>query len=334
MPCTTRRALTGALLATAASGGLFGSTAFAADAVTLKFAHFAAETHPGHLAALQFKKNVESRSNGLVKIELYPSNQLGSPPDQLEQTTVGVIDMNLPTQGGLDKYEKAFATIMTPYAFADYAQAHKVIDGPFHDWVAPRLEKKGLVLLSTWEYGFRNVTNSKRPINGPEDMKGLKLRTPPELQIIAALEATGASTTQIAFPELPAALNQGVVDGQENPISVIYHFKLHEVQKHLALTRHVYNSMTHVVSLATWKKLSAPQQTIVREESRAAGLLMRKLVAEQEAADIAKIEAGGVKVTQPDIAKFRAVMEPAYKRVADYAGAENMKTFMDMLASK
>ncbi|MCD0501790.1 TRAP transporter substrate-binding protein [Bordetella petrii] len=301
-------------------------------ATTLKLAHFAAESHPAHTASLQFKKNVEARTKGEVLVELYPANQLGSPPDQLEQTSLGVIDMNLPTQGALDKYEKAFATVMTPYAFSSYADAHRVLDGPFYDWVAPRLEKKGLVLLSTWEYGFRNVTNSRHPINTPDDMKGLKLRTPPELQIIAALEAAGASTTQIAFPELVAALNQGVVDGQENPIGVIYHFKLYEVQKNLALTQHVYNSMTHVISLSSWKKLTPEQQAVVREESRSAGLLMRKLVAEQEASEIAKIEAAGVNVTRPDIAKFRALMQPAYDRVAAYAGKENMKTFLDMLA--
>ena len=308
------------------------SLAGAQAATTLKLAHFAAESHPAHTAALQLKKNVEARTNGDVLIELYPANQLGSPPDQLAQTTMGVIDMDLPTQGALDKYEKAFATVVTPYAFSSYADAHRVLDGPFYDWVAPRLEKKGLVLLSTWEYGFRNVTNSKHPINTPEDMKGLKLRTPPELQIMAALEAAGATTTQIAFPELVAALNQGVVDGQENPIGVIYHFKLYEVQKNLALTQHVYNSMTHVISRSSWEKLTPEQQAILREESRSAGLLMRKLVAEQESAEIAKIEAAGVKVTRPDIAKFRALMQPAYDRVADYAGQENMKTFLDMLS--
>ena len=331
MPSNQTRTI--AKLAFTTAVGLF-TLGSAQAATTLKLAHFAAESHPAHTAALQLKKNVESRTGGELKIELFPANQLGSPPDQLEQTTVGVIDMNLPTQGSLDKYEKAFATVMTPYAFTDYAHAHRVLDGPFHNWVAPRLEKKGLVLLSTWEYGFRNVTNSKRPINNPEDMKGLKLRTPPELQIIAALEATGASTTQIAFPELAAAMNQGVVDGQENPISVIYHFKIFEVQKHMALTQHVYNSMTHVISQASWKKLTPAQQTILREESRSASQLMRKLVAEQEAAEIAKITAAGVAVTRPDIAKFRAVMQPANDRVAAYAGKDNMKAFMDMLANK
>ncbi len=299
--------------------------------LTLKLAHFAAESHPAHVAALQLKKNVEARTGGAVVIEIFPANQLGAPPEQVEQTTLGVIDMSLPTQGALDKYEKAFATVMTPYAFRDYADAHRVLDGPFHDWVAPLIEKKGLVMLSTWEYGFRNVTNSKRPINGPADMKGLKIRTPPEIQIVAAMEAAGASATQIAFPELPSALNQGVVDGQENPLGVIYHFKLHEMQKHLALTQHVYNSMTHVVSTASWKKLSAPQQAILREESRSAALLMRKLVVDEEQANLKAIMAAGVQVTRPDNAQFKALMQPAYDRVGAYAGKDNMAVFLKLL---
>lgn len=311
----------------AASGIAPGAQA----ATTLRLAHFAAETHPGHIAAKQFKERVELRTKGEVRIELYPANQLGSPPEQLEQTKLGVIDMNLPTQGGLDKYEKAFATVMTPFAFRDYAHAHAVLDGPFTTWVAPKLEVQGFVLLSNWEYGFRNVTNSKRPINTPDDMRGLKLRTPPELQIVAALEAAGASTTQIAFPELPAALNQGVVDGQENPIGVIYHFKLNEMQPHLALTQHVYNSMVHIISKASWDRLGAGQQTILREESRAAGALMRKLVLEQEAQEVAAMAAKGMKVTRPDLAAFKARMAPAFERVGAYAGKENMATFLKML---
>ncbi len=308
-----------------------GMPAGADAATTLRLAHFAAETHPGHIAAKQFKERVELRTKGEVSVELYPNNQLGSPPEQLEQTKLGVVDMSLPTQGALDKYEKAFATVMTPFAFRDYAHAHAVLDGPFMTWVAPKLEAQGLILLSNWEYGFRNVTNSKRPINTPEDMRGLKLRTPPELQIVAALEAAGASTTQIAFPELPAALNQGVVDGQENPIGVIFHFKMNEMQAHLALTQHVYNSMVHVISKASWGRLSPEQQTVLREESKAASELMRKLVLEQETQEIAAMAAKGMKVTRPDLVAFKAKMDPAIERVGAYAGKENMATFLKML---
>lgn len=317
--------------ALAASAALPLTALAQAPKVNLKLAHFAADSHPAHIASLQFKKNVEARTNGAVTVDIFPANQLGSPPEQLEQTKLGVVDMNLPTQGGLDKYDKAFATVMSPYAFADYAEAHRVLDGPFHDWVAPRLEKQGMVMLSTWEYGFRNITNSKRPVNTPADMVGLKIRTPPELQIVAAMEAVGAQVTQIAFPELPAALNQGVVDGQENPIGVIFHFKLYEMQKHLALSRHVYNSMNHVINVNSWGKLSPEQQTIVRAESANAAKLMRKLVVEQEDKELKAITAAGVAVTTPNTALFRAKMPPAYKRIAEYAGQENMDTFMKML---
>ncbi|MCR9235530.1 MAG: TRAP transporter substrate-binding protein [Alphaproteobacteria bacterium] len=299
--------------------------------VTLRLAHFAAETHPGHIAALQFAKNVDERTNGSVAIELFPANQLGSPPEQLEQTILGAVDMNLPTHGGLDKYERAFGTVMTPFAFSSYENAHEILDGPFTDWTAPLLEAQGLVMLSHWEYGFRNITNSQRPINSPDDVKGLKLRTPPELQIVAAMEGLGASTTQIAFPELPNALNQSVVDGQENPIGVIYHYKLNEFQEHLALTRHVYNSMIHVVNKSVWDGLSAEQQTILREESANAAKTMREAVQKQEEEELAGLKERGMKITEPDLAPFAALMEPARKRVAEYSGTDNMDKFLGLL---
>ncbi len=318
------------LLISGATSALLAGAGFAQD-VTLRLAHFSAETHPGHLAAKAFAEAVEARTNGAIAVELYPANQLGSPPEQLEQTILGAIEMNLPTQGGLDKYEKAFGTVMTPFAFSSYEQAHAVLDGPFTDWAAPKLEEQGLVMLSNWEYGFRNITNSDHPINTPDDVKGLKLRTPPELQIVAALEGLGASTTQIAFPELPNALNQGVVDGQENPIGVIYHNKLNDFQDHLAITRHVYNSLVHVINKDVFDGLTAEQQTILREESKRAGDMMREAVLRQEDEEIAALEAAGMQVTRPDLAPFAALMGPARARVAEYSGQENMDTFLSFL---
>lgn len=318
------------LLISAAASALVSSAAFAQD-VTLRLAHFAAETHPGHLAAQSFADAVNERTGGAVLIDLYPSNQLGSPPEQLEQTILGAIEMNLPTQGGLDKYEKAFGTVMTPFAFDGYEQAHAVLDGPFMDWAGPKLEDQGLVMLANWEYGFRNITNSVHPINSPSDVEGLKLRTPPELQIVAAMEGLGAATTQIAFPELPNALNQGVVNGQENPVGVIYHYKLNDFQEHLAVTRHVYNSMVHVINKDVFDDLTAEQQTILREESKKAGDMMRAAVIAQEQEELDALEAAGMKITRPDLAPFAALMGPARDRVAEYSGKENMDTFLSFL---
>ncbi|MDH4264108.1 MAG: TRAP transporter substrate-binding protein [Deltaproteobacteria bacterium] len=300
-------------------------------ALELKFGHYAAETHPGHKAAVMFADAVQKRTKGKITTKIYPANQLGSPPEVLEQNKLGVIDMSLPTQGALDKYVKAFAVVMLPFAYDSYDHAYKVLDGPFMKWVAPTLKKENLVFLSNWEWGFRNITNNVRPVNSPEDVKGLKIRVPPEIQLQAAMEACGAVVTKIAFPELYMALKQGVVDGQENPLAVIYHFKIYEVQKYLALTRHVYNSMVHVMSLKTWEKLTSQQQKIVREESKRAGNYFRKAIQDEEKDLVAKLKEKGMVVTTPDISKFRSVMGPAYERIGKYAGEDNVKKFMKMV---
>jgi tripartite ATP-independent transporter DctP family solute receptor len=300
-------------------------------ALNFRLAHFAAEDHPAHIAAKEFASKVEARTGGSLKITIFPNNVLGAPPEQAQQIRLGVIDMGLPTQGQLDKFEKAFAAVPLPFIFDSSAHVFRTLDGPAMAWLAPLAEKQGFILLANWEYGFRNLTNNKRPVEKPEDVQGLKIRTPPELQIQASMEALGAAVTAIAFPEVYLALSQNVVDGEENPVAVIYFNKFYEVQKHLALTRHVYNNMIHTVSANSWKKLSAEQQKICREESVAAGTLMRKLIAEQEADQISKMEGAGIKVTRPDLAPFRAKMDPAYKRIADYAGAENVEKFRAMV---
>jgi len=299
--------------------------------LTLRWAHFAPEDHPANVAAKQFASRVEARTNGAIKVNIFPNNVLGGPPEQAQQIKLGTIDMGLPTQGQLDKFDTAFAAVMLPFVFDSPAHVYRVLDGPGMDWLAPLAEKQGFILLRNWEYGFRNVTNSVRPINVPDDVKGLKIRTPPELQIQASMEALGATVQAIAFPELYLALSQKVVDGEENPIPVIYFSKFYEVQKYLALTRHVYNNMIHTVGVNTWKKLTPDQQKIFRDESASAGDLMRKLIADGETDQINKLAAAGMQITRPDLAPFRARMEPAYKRIAAYAGEGNVKKFRDMV---
>jgi TRAP-type transport system periplasmic protein len=322
------------LLKTGAAGAALSVAApyvsLHAAPLTMRFAHFAAEDHPANIAAKQFVERVESRTNGAIKINIFPNNVLGGPPEQAQQIKLGTIDMGLPTQGQLDKYDTAFAAVELPFIWDSPQHAFRVLDGPAMAWLAPLAEKQGFITLRNWDYGFRNVTNTVRPINTPDDVKGLKLRTPPELQIQASLEALGATVQSIAFPELYLALSQHVVDGEENPIAVIYFNKFYEVQNHLAITRHIYNNMIHTVSAAAWKKLDDNQQTIFRDESTAAGNLMRKLIADQEEDQIKKIAAAGVALTRPDLAPFRALMGPANARIAAYAGADNVKKFQQM----
>ena len=297
----------------------------------LKLGHYANAEHAGNKAAQMFADGVAKRTNGEITVELYPNNELGNPPEVLEQSVLGVIDMSLPTQGQLAKYSKKFGCVMLPFAFDGYDQAYKVLDGPFMKWASKDLEDSGLIFLANWEWGFRNLTNSVHPINTPDDVKGLKIRTPPELSNQSAMEALGATVQTIQFSELPMALKQGVVDGQENPVSVIYSYKIYETQKYMAMTGHTYNSMVHVMSKKTWDKLTPEQQTIVREESKKAGDYMRKELRGAEADQIKKLEALGVEVTRPDVALFKAKMAPTYMRTKESVGADNVTYFLKMV---
>lgn len=300
----------------------------AVEKVTIKLAHYAEDGHPADLAAEDFAKKVLERTNGAVEIVVYPANTLGSPDEVLEQNILGTIDMSLPTQGHLSKYSQKFATVMLPFVFESYEHVYKVLDGPFMEWAAPDLDAQGLVFLSNWDWGFRNITNNQRPINTPEDVKGLKLRTPPEVQLQSAMEALGANVSQIAFSELIMSLKQGVVDGQENPLSVIFFNNVFEAQNHLAITQHVYNSMVNVMSKDVWNKLTTEQQTIIKEESANAGNMMREMMQKQDQELIGQLEEKGMEVTYPDKALFKAKMQPAYDAISEYAGKENVDYFL------
>jgi tripartite ATP-independent transporter DctP family solute receptor len=299
--------------------------------MVLKLGHYANAEHAGNHAAKMFAEGVAKRTNGALKVEIYPNNELGNPPEVLEQNILGVIDMSLPTQGQLAKYSKKFGCVMLPFAYENYDHAYKVLDGPFMKWAEKDLAEAGLIFLSNWEWGFRNLTNSVRPVVHPDDAKGLKIRTPPELSNQAAMEALGATVQTIQFSELPMALKQGVVDGQENPVSVIYAYKIYETQKYLTMTGHTYNSMVHVMSKKTWDKLTPEQQKIVREESKKAGDFMRKTLRDAEADQIKKLEKLGMEVTWPKVAEFKAKMGPAYERMKSSVGAENLDYFLKIL---
>ena len=302
-----------------------------AKPIEMKLGHFAADAHPGNLASKMFAEAVEKRTNGAIKVTIYPNNALGSPPEVLEQNILGAVDMSLPTQGQLGKYSKKFNCVMLPFVFNDYAQADKVLDGVFLKWAAPDLDKAGLVFLSNWEWGFRNLTNSKRPVNVPADVKGLKVRTPPELPTQAAMEALGAVVATINFNELQMALKQGVVDGQENPIAVIHSNKIYETQKYLAITGHNYNSMVHVISKKVWDKLTPAQQKIVKEESKKAGNWMRKTYRDAESKQISELKGFGMEVTYPNKAEFKKLMKPAYDRMKAIADEKNIAAFIKMV---
>jgi len=304
--------------------GSFGGSMAKAAEIKMRLSHYVDESHPIHAGAKQFAANVEKRTKGAVKIAIYPANTLGSPPEQCEQVKLGALDMSMNTQGQTEYYVKASATAQIPFLFADYEHAHRTLDGPAMKWLRPLFEKAGFMQLANWEWGFRNITNNVRPILTPEDVKGLKLRVPPEV-------------TKIAWPELYMALAQNVVDGQENPLSAIYYQKFYEVQKHVALTRHTYSCSMLLMSTKSWKKLTASQQKIFREEAKRAGDHVRKVLNNEEKDLVAKMEKAGLKITQPDPKPFRASIGSAYEKIYKRYGNDNvamMKKFAEAARKK
>ena len=309
----------------------FGSTS-ALAVVELKLGHFASDTHPCGIAAMQFKSNVEKRTNGEVKISLYGNNALGSPPEVLEQVMLGAVDMSLSGQDQLAKHLPFYDVISTPFAFKSYAMADKIIDGDFKTWAEPELLKKNLVHLSDWEWGFRQLTNSKKPVVVPADLKGMKIRTPPAFAYQAFVEAAGGNAMPIAFSELVMAMKKGVVDGQENPIGTIYDLKLYETQKYMSILNYTYSSMVHVVNKKSWDKLTPAQQKIVAEESAFAAKFARQKLRDSEAVQLKDLETTkGIVVARPDLAPWKAAMGPAWEKVKVRVGPDNFKRFMDMV---
>jgi tripartite ATP-independent transporter DctP family solute receptor len=267
-----------------------------------------------------------------VKIELYGNNALGAPPEVLEQVLLGAVDMSLSGQDQIAKHLPFYDTISTPFAFKDYPTADKIIDGPFKEWADPQLLSKGLVHLSDWEWGFRQLTNSKKPVMTPADMKGMKIRTPPAFAYQAFVEAAGGNAVTIAFSELVMAMKQGVVDGQENPIGTIYSLKLYESQKYMTIVNYTYSSMVHLVNKKSWDKLTPDQQKILAEESASAAKLARKLLRDSEDEQLKDLQATkGVTVATPDLKPWKDAMGPAWEKVKARVGADNFAKFMAMV---
>ena len=320
-----RSLITAACALMLASGAGAGTT-------ELKFGHYLVENHPAHVAAVAFADAVAARTGGAVKITIFPNSKLGSTQEMVEQTTLGALDLVIPTEPAIAKYVKKFNMVGAPFAFKDYAATDRFFAGDFIKWTTPELESAGLKYLARWEYGFRTYTTSVRQINTPADMKGLKIRTPPDFVNSATVRALGGIPQTIAFAELPMALKQGVVDGQENPIATILAGKMYETQKYLSMVNYTYNSTHLLMAKAAYDKLSADQKKVLVEEAVKAGLAMQKAVRTQEVAQIEELKKNGMQVAYPDTKPFMTASAPVYDKLKEMVGADDYAHFMQLLA--
>jgi TRAP-type transport system periplasmic protein len=326
----TRRGVLKAGAATALSAYVIPSRA----AVELKLTHPADLSHPVHLEADKMVRRIAERTNGAVKITLFPNNALGSPVETAQQTRLGAIDMILMNPANIESISKSVGVINIPYQFDSYAHAHRTLDVTARDWISKQLSSAGFAWIANFEWGFRALSNSRRPVNTPDDVKGLKIRVPPELAIKAAFEALGANTQTVAFQEVYLALANKAVDGQDNPIGTTFAAKFFEVQSHIALTRHIYASIMLAANPRAWQgKLDDAQRRIITEEATTAGNAARKGVQDREEDFIAQMQKAGVAITRPDVAPFRERMAPAYDVLRKSLGDETWNSWTKLVAA-
>ena len=287
---------------------------------TIKFANQNAVGHPVVQGMEKFKEIVERNSGGKLKVNVFPGGALGSDQANVSAIQGGTIEMASMNSGIFASQVKDFAVFDFPFMFASGKEADTVVDGTFGKKMHAKLEEKGIVGLGYYELGFRHLTNGKRAINKVSDIEGLKLRVIPNPINVDWVKALGANPTPLPFPELYAALEQGAVDGQENPVATINGAKLFEVQKHLALTGHQYNPQSVVISKKFWDTLSAAEKKIVSDAVAESATFQRATARALESGTLDTMKKNGMQVTTlpaSEMATLREKMKPVIAKFGE-----------------
>ncbi|MFN9727440.1 TRAP transporter substrate-binding protein [Acidovorax sp.] len=310
---------------------LAATAASALAQTTLKLGHPQSSTSAFQTGAQAFADEFAKLTNNRYKISVFPSGALGGEREMVESVQLGTLDLVVTSTGPVGNFVPETLITDIPFLFRDYDHARKTLDGPIGQDLLAKFPSKGIVALAWAENGFRHLTNSKRAVNTPEDMKGLKLRTMENQVHMTAFRALGASPAPMAFTELFTALQQGTVDGQENPIPVITSSKFGQVQKNLSLTGHVYSPALILASMQMVNGLSAADKKALQDAAKFGAQAMRKRVNEVESSGVAELKAMGVNVvTDVDKSKFQAALAPAYAEYAKRFGEANIQRIRDV----
>ncbi|WP_010648081.1 DctP family TRAP transporter solute-binding subunit [Oceanobacillus massiliensis] len=305
------------LLVLAACSGTDSGGA-AGDTVTLKLAHTGSETHQYQIAAEKFKELVEEKTDGSIEVEIHGNSTLGSEASAVEQVMDGSIEMTTVSA------DSSFANTVPemnvfglPYLFEDRDHVYRTLDGDIGQELLDLTESQNMKGLGYWEVGFRHITNSTKEITTPEDVKGLQIRVQPSPVWESHMKAIGASPTPVDFNELYSAMDQGVVDGQENPLPTIDSMKFYEVQKYVSLTSHTYSPAIVVMNNDVWNGLDEEQQTAVQEAVDETTTYHREALAEKEEEILKTLEENDVIITEPDREAFREATKDVKNEVKE-----------------
>jgi len=284
----------------------------------------AQNSHQG-IAIDTFAKEVERRTGGRYKVQPFYSGALGGERESIEAVQLGTQELTFSSTGPIPNFVPETKILDVPFLFRDKAHARAVLDGPIGQEMLKKFEAKGFKALAWGENGVRHMTNSKREVKNPEDLKGLKMRTMENPVHIAAYKGLGIVTTPMAFPEVFTALQQGTVDGQENPLSVIMSAKFDQVQKHLSLTGHVYSPGIFVMNKAAFDKLAAADKQAFLDAAKEGVKLNRARVDADDATGVTELRAKGMTVNENvDKAKFVSMLAPVNAEFEKQFGKPNL----------
>ncbi len=320
-------------LVAALSLSLAPATAWAqakVDPLTIKFAHAGSLTHPYSVGLNLLTPILEKNSGGAVKLQVFCCAQLGSERELAEGARLGTINMtSVAAEGALPAWVPELQAFGLPFIIRDRDHIYKVLDGAVGKELESKLNAQGFVVLGWWELGFRNMTSKDKPIRTPDDLKGLKMRVQEAKVWLGLMRALGAIPTPIPFGELYNALQQGVVDGQENPIVTITSMKFYEVQKQVGLTEHTYTALPVLASKKWWDTLKPGQREVIAASVRESVPLQRKAVGGQVDEGIAFLKTQGVTINAVDKAKFMEATKDVPKLTADQVPLEFVQRIRD-----
>ncbi len=302
---------------------------------TIKFGHLNNADHPVSFGVKRFSELVASKSGGKLKVQEFPASTLGNEMQQQSALQGGVQEMSAPATTSLAGIVKEFGLVDFPFSVRTFAQADALLDGPFGQALLAKLPEKGLVALGYWDLGFRNVTNSRRPITKPEDLDGIKLRVIPNPVFLETFKALKANPVPMPFAELYGALEARAVDGQENPFAVILSNKFYEVQKYVSATNHVYAANIMLVSKKFWDRLSPTEQKILTEAANEARGYQRQVSRAAAQRAVAELQAKGMQFNELSAAEQRRmsqVAKPVTERLAASYDPAMVKLYNDELA--
>jgi len=271
-----------------------------------------------HQGSMKFKELVEKATNGKVTIEIHPAGELGGEREMMEGVQLGTVDMMLASTGPLGNFTPIANAFDFPFLFRDREHAYKVLDGEIGDEIGTELGKSGIQVLAWAENGFRNITNSDRPIKKPEDLNGLKIRTMENKIHMESFLAFGASPTPMAFTELFTSMQQGVVDGQENPLGVIISSKFYEVQKYLSLTGHFYNPALFIITKTKFDSFTPELQRVLLDSAAKARDYQREFINSKEQENLDLVKKEGMEVTAKEDVDYDAFLDASQEVYQKY----------------